>query len=81
MPFHTTIRNESTITEKATLTIDDDWSASLYGDKNFPDDPKCSWLIESLDERFELVLYVKDKNALQVLIDQFLRDLQELYIE
>jgi hypothetical protein len=80
MGIHNTIRDRVAVTEKVTMTIDDDWSSALYWDPEDDDETKCSWLIESIDERFELVLYVEDKEALKCLIGKFLTDLQELYI-
>lgn len=82
MPIHNTIRNSEQTTEKPTMTIDDDWSAAMYwNEEKEESDPTVHLLIESLDERFELVLYVTDKKKLAEAFNKFLQDLQELYIE
>jgi hypothetical protein len=78
--LHKTIRNNNELTEKPTMTIDDDWSAALYWDEDEESD-RASLLIESIDYRFELVLHVTDKEKLKDVLQTFLSNLQELYTE
>lgn len=78
--LHKTIRNNNELTEKPTMTIDDDWSAALYWDEDEESD-RASLLIESIYYRFELVLHVTDKEKLKDVLQTFLSNLQELYTE
>lgn len=78
--LHKTIRNNNELTEKPTMTIDDDWSAALYWDEDEESD-RASLLVESIDYRFELVLHVTDKEKLKDVLQTFLSNLQELYTE
>ena len=78
MPLVKTTRNDDGGTAKQTLRIDDEWTASLYHDPE--DERKCSFLVETLTERFVLDVYVTDRERATDAFNKLFDTLQEIQI-
>jgi len=74
-----TTRNDDEGTSKETLRIDDNWMPACHF---HPTDERIVCLvIEDLDNRFVLDLYVTDREATVNAFDKLFDSLQELQIE
>jgi len=74
-----TTRNDDEGTSKETLRIDDDWMPACHF--HATDERIVSLVIEDIDHRFVLDLYVTDREATVNAFDTLFETLQELQIE
>ena len=79
MPLTKTTRNDDEGTSKETLRIDDEWMPTCHFHPT--DETVVSLVIEDLDHRFVLDLYVTDREATVNAFDTLFETLQELQIE
>jgi hypothetical protein len=78
MPLLRTTKNEDDGTAKQTLRISDDWLPSVHFSES--NESQLSLVVETLDDRFVLDIYVTNREAGLEAFDTLFKTLQELQI-
>ncbi len=78
MPLLKTTKNEDGGTSKETLRISDNWVPAIHFSEK--DETELNFVIETIDERFCLDIYVTDRQAVLEAFRQLFNTLQEYQI-